>query len=100
MAIVETCFLKLGAAGLFAFSSFFCYNKYSGDYSEQQFVDCGYNQNNANGCNGASSYSYVKTFADSKMSLTAEATYPYKNIQPALECPASIKSYNKVDKLI
>ena len=39
MALVETCFKKV--TGKF------------GDYSEQQFVDCGYGQYGANGCNGA-----------------------------------------------
>merc|ERR1712013_50401 len=51
MAAIETCFKK--ATGVF------------GDYSEQQLVDCGYQQNGANGCNGAYTYSYIKTLADS-----------------------------------
>ena len=46
MALVETCFKKV--TGKF------------GDYSEQQFVDCGYGQYGANGCNGAAPHAYVK----------------------------------------
>merc|ERR1712004_825233 len=80
MAAIETCFKK--ATGVF------------GDYSEQQLVDCGYQQNGANGCNGAYTYSYIKTLADSGLDLTAEATYPYKNTNPALTCPA-LDHYNQ-----
>merc|ERR1712018_849885 len=50
MAAIETCFKK--ATGVF------------GDYSEQQLVDCGYQKNGANGCNGAYTYSYIKTIGD------------------------------------
>jgi C1A family cysteine protease len=63
MALVETCFKK--TTGVF------------GDYSEQQFVDCGYGKYGANGCNGAPSFSYVKWAATSKESLAHESTYPY-----------------------
>jgi hypothetical protein len=45
---------------------------YTGDYSEQQLVDCGYEKNGASGCNGAYSYSYIKTIAEASMGLTAE----------------------------
>ena len=62
MAAIETCFKK--ATGVF------------GDYSEQQLLDCGYQQNGADGCDGASIHSYIKTVADSGLDLTAEATYP------------------------
>jgi len=84
MAAIETCFKK--ATGVF------------GDYSEQQLVDCGYQQNGANGCNGAYTYSYIKTLADSGLDLTAEATYPYKNTDPALTCPA-LDHYNQGAKV-
>merc|ERR1712013_598389 len=67
-------------------------------YSEQQLVDCGFQQNGANGCNGAYTYSYIKTLADSGLDLTAEATYPYKNTNPALTCPA-LDHYNQGAKV-
>ena len=46
MAAIEVCFKKLTGS--------------AGDYSEQQFVDCGYGQYGANGCNGAAPHAYVK----------------------------------------
>merc|ERR1719193_1533991 len=45
MAAIETCFKK--ATGVF------------GDYSEQQLVDCGYQKEGANGCNGAPPHAYL-----------------------------------------
>merc|ERR1719233_1986187 len=78
MAMVETCFKKV--TGVF------------GDYSEQQFVDCGYGQYGANGCNGAPVFSYVKWAAKSGKSLTHESTYPYLNTNPKLTCPANLKA--------
>jgi hypothetical protein len=84
MAAIETCFKK--ATGVF------------GDYSEQQLVDCGYQKNGANGCNGAYTYSYIKTIADEGLDLTAEATYPYKNTDPTLTCPAT-DHYNQGAKV-
>jgi len=84
MAAIETCFKK--ATGVF------------GDYSEQQLVDCGYQKNGANGCNGAYTYSYIKTIADEGLDLTAEATYPYKNTDPSLTCPA-VDHYNQGAKV-
>jgi len=68
MALVETCFKRV--TGVF------------GDYSEQQFVDCGYGQNGANGCDGAAPHAYVKWSKDSAMGLVHESTYPYKNTAP------------------
>ena len=38
-------------------------------------VDCGYEKNGASGCNGAYSYSYIKTIADEKLDLTAEVYF-------------------------
>ena len=80
MAAIETC-LKKATGGQF------------GDFSEQQLVDCGYQQNGANGCNGAPSYSYIKYVADSSLELTHESTYPYLNTAPKLTCP-STEPYN------
>ena len=85
MALVETCFKKV--TGVF------------GDYSEQQFVDCGYGQYGANGCNGAPTFSYVKWAAKSQDSLTHESTYPYLNADPKLTCPSNLKGYNQGAKV-
>lgn len=84
MAAIETCFKK--KTGVF------------GDYSEQQLVDCGYQKNGASGCNGAYSFSYIKTIADEQLDLAAEATYPYKNTNPSLTCPA-LNHYNQGAKV-
>merc|ERR1712123_303571 len=85
MALVETCFKKV--TGVF------------GDYSEQQFVDCGYEQYGANGCNGAPTFSYVKWAAKSNHSLTHESTYPYLNADPKLTCPSNLTGYNQGAKV-
>ena len=76
MAAIETCFKKV-TGGAF------------GDFSEQQLVDCGYQQNGANGCNGAPTFSYTKYVADSSLELTHESSYPYLNTQPKLTCPST-----------
>jgi len=81
MAAIETCFKKV--SGVF------------GDYSEQQLIDCGYRKNGASGCDGAPTYAYLKYAADSGLPLTDEATYPYLNTQPLLECPVDLKPYNQ-----
>ena len=73
MAAVETCYKKV--TGVF------------GDYSEQQFVDCGYQKNGANGCDGAAPHAYAKTWGDNKLGLAHESQYPYLNKQPNLYCP-------------
>ena len=86
MAAIETCFKKT-AGGDF------------GDFSEQQLVDCGYQQNGANGCNGAPSYSYIKYVADSSLELTHESTYPYLNTAPLLTCPTT-EPYNTGAKIV
>lgn len=77
-------------------------------------IDCGFGKNGANGCDGAYTYAYVKTVADSGMGLTAEvactlhlyihmeisqATYPYKNTAPTLTCPNNLDVYNKGAKV-
>ena len=74
MALVETCFLRLTGQ--------------VGDYSEQQFIDCGYGQNGAAGCDGAPPHAYVKWAADNvERGLLHEAVYPYTNTEPSLTCP-------------
>ena len=47
---------------------------------------------------GQAIHSYIKTVADSGLDLTAEATYPYKNTNPALTCP-SLDHYNQGAKV-
>ena len=86
MAAIETC-LKKAAGGDF------------GDFSEQQLVDCGYQQNGANGCNGAPTYSYIQYIADTSLELTHESTYPYLNKEPKLTCPAGLDVYNQGAKV-
>jgi len=81
MALVETCFKKV--TGVF------------GDYSEQEFVDCGYGQNGANGCDGAAPHAYVKWSKDSGMGLFHESTYPYKNTEPTYTCPTDLPVFNQ-----
>ena len=85
MAMIETCFKKL--TGVF------------GDYSEQEFIDCGYRKNGAWGCNGAMLWSYVKTWADEQKSLTHESMYPYLKDKPKLTCPNNLESYNQGAKI-
>ena len=77
MALVETCFSRL--TGEF------------GDYSEQQFIDCGYGQNGAAGCDGAPPHAYVKYAAENaELGLLHESDYPYTNTQPTYTCPADL----------
>ena len=45
------------------------------------------------GCNGAWTYSYLKTSADTGLGLTHESTYPYLNTAPTLTCPTT-EPYN------
>merc|ERR1719193_110120 len=81
MAAIETCFKK--ATGVF------------GDYSEQQLVDCGYQKEGANGCNGAPPHAYLTWAAQTKLRLAHESQYPYKNTNPSLSCPARMPVYNQ-----
>jgi len=81
IAAVETCFKKV--SGVF------------GDYSEQELVDCGFRQNNANGCHGAPAHAYLKWAADIKLKLAHESQYPYKNTSPRLYCPNPMPFYNQ-----
>ena len=85
MAVVETCFKKI--TGVF------------GDYSEQQFVDCGFGKNGAKGCNGAPANSYLKWATESKAGLFHEGNYPYLNTEPKLTCPSNIMVYNQGAKV-
>ena len=85
MAVVETCFKNL--TGLY------------GDYSEQQFIDCGYGQNGADGCNGAPVHAYLKWAADTQTALVHEYNYPYLNTAPKLTCPSNIQPYNQGAKV-
>ena len=79
----ETCMLKAGARmnGL--------------DLSEQMIVDCGYNGDDMDGCEGAHSGSYGRVFA-SKLGGQSphEATYPYLDTRPKLTCPKGKANYN------
>ena len=51
------------------------------------------------GCNGAYTYSYLKTTADSGLGLTHESTYPYLNKEPKLTCPSGLAAYNQGAKV-
>jgi len=76
-AAVETCFKKV--AGRW------------GDVSEQHFVDCGYGQNGADGCDGATPHAYVKTWSDGGLTLAHETQYGYKGTVNT--CP-TLAGYN------
>jgi len=80
MATVETCFAKVSGD--------------LGDFSEQQFVDCGYGKHGADGCDGAPPHAYIKYWGDNKLGLAHESQYPYLNNKPRLTCP-SLPTYNR-----
>jgi len=82
MAAIEVCFKKLTGS--------------EGDYSEQQLVDCGYGKNGASGCNGAWTYSYLQTVADSGLGLGHESNYPYKS---ALGTCSAVEEYKQGAKV-
>ena len=65
------------------------------DYSEQQLIDCGYDgqDGSARGCDGAVTNAYLKLVADTGLGLAHEATYPYLNDQPKLQCPTGLEPY-------
>ena len=65
------------------------------DYSEQQLIDCGYDGQDgyARGCDGAVTNAYLKMVADTGLGLAHEATYPYLNDQPKLQCPSGLEPY-------
>jgi len=85
MAAIETCFKRVTGA----FS----------DFSEQQLLDCGYGRFGAGGCRGAHPHAYLEWLKRSNKDLLAEATYPYKNTEPALTCPTGLPSYNRGAKV-
>ena len=69
----------------------------------EQTVSIIRNENQADqtieGCNGAYTYSYLKTAADSGLGLTHESTYPYLNNKPKLTCPSGLAAYNQGAKV-
>jgi len=73
----ETCMAKAGAPlnGL--------------DLSEQYLVDCAYDGNYANGCNGAAPHKYPEWFAADGGASPHEGTYPYLGGSPRLNCNAA-----------
>merc|ERR1719360_46125 len=71
-AAVETCFMKQTGR--------------LGDVPEQEFVDCGYGQEGAAGCNGAQIYSYGKYWADNSKTLSHESLYAYKDTDTDYTC--------------
>merc|ERR1712024_412398 len=77
MGLVETCFKK--AVGTF------------GDYSEQHFVDCAFDGDLANGCNGAAPHGYAKWLKEKKPKLAHETTYPYKATKQS--CSTTYKQF-------
>ena len=57
-----------------------------GDYSEQHFVDCGYNRSNvAYGCDGAALNAYVKWFIQKDPDLASEEDYPYEAVRDSCQ---------------
>ena len=64
LALVETCFKK--SLGKF------------GDYSEQHLLDCAYNGDTVNGCEGAAPEGYAQWLKEKEPKLASETNYPYK----------------------
>merc|ERR1719510_2066497 len=71
----ETCLIKAGTP-------------FKGtNLAEQQLVDCGYNGQNMNGCNGANTASYVQWMVNTaKGQYNHEADYAYLDREPNLKC--------------
>ena len=86
MAAVETCFKKAAGGEL-------------GDFSEQQFLDCGYGYYGANACDGAAPHSYLYYADVNALELTHESTYPYLDDAPLLTCPTT-EPYNTGAKIV
>jgi len=61
------------------------------DLSEQHLVDCGYDGNSMNGCNGAWVHAYQKWYKQQGGQGPHEATEPYLNDSPLLYCPNKAK---------
>merc|ERR1719510_2565483 len=71
----ETCLIKAGTP-------------FTGtNLAEQQLVDCGYNGQSMNGCNGANTASYVQWMVETaKGQYNHEADYAYLDREPNLVC--------------
>jgi len=85
MAAIETCFARL--TGVF------------GDYAEQQLLDCGFQKEGANGCNGAPIQSYITWASKTGLQLTHENYYPYKAARSTQGCRHDVKTYNQGAKI-
>jgi len=86
-AVVETCFKK--AIGKFR------------DYSEQHMLDCAYDGDEVNGCDGASAMGYAKWLEKDNPKLDSEDSYPYKFKRGT--CSTSYTEFNqgvKVTKVV
>ena len=56
-------------------------------------VDCAYNYEYANACNGAATHSYTQWLGDKKIKLASEGAYPYKGVKGT--CPAKVTPFNQ-----
>ena len=80
IAVIETCFKK--ATGLFV------------DLSEQQLIDCAYDEVDAGGCDGAYTDTYLRWIqANPDTGLVTENEYPYLWEEPNLYCPADLTTH-------
>ena len=104
MGAIEVCFKKVGQSVdcryVFLLGPIYRSTQVTGadrgvDYSEQQLIDCGYDGQDgfARGCDGAVTNAYLKLVADTGLGLAHEATYPYLNDQPKLQCPSGLEPY-------
>ena len=78
MAVIETCFRRETGR--------------SGDYSEQELIDCAYEeQDGANGCEPTDGLTVYLDWAVSKdLAPASEEQYPYLYGNPALFCPPDL----------
>jgi hypothetical protein len=76
MSTVETCMRKAGAGTPLE----------DLNLAEQHLVDCGYNGNSRNGCDGAWIGAYQSWMGESHKDVSHEAQYPYLNTDPNLKC--------------
>lgn len=86
-ALHESCMLKAGAPmkGL--------------DLAEQYIIDCGYDGDQMNACDGAVPHAYTKWFSDNKGKSPHEAKMLYKDRSPAKTCPKKVKFWNSGAKV-
>lgn len=75
----ETCMIKAGA------------KKEGMDLSEQYLIDCGYNGNTMNGCDGAVLSAYTKLLIGMNGVSPHEAHMLYQDNSPSLTCPSRPK---------